>query len=52
MEGARAVEGLQAPTRQVKIGLPVTTHAVSGKAATGPCNREEWNVGLNATRAD
>ena len=36
MDGARAVGALQAPTSQVEIGLPVTTHTVTGKAATGP----------------
>ena len=34
--GARPVEALQAPTSQVEIGLPVTSQAVTGKAATGP----------------
>ena len=31
--GARPVEALQAPTSQVELGLPVTTHAVTGFAA-------------------
>ena len=36
VDAARAVGALQAPTSQVEIGLPVTTHTVTGKAATGP----------------
>ena len=33
VDGARPVEALQAPTSQVELGLPVTTHAVTGLAA-------------------
>ena len=33
VDGARPVEALQAPTSQVELGLPVTTHAVTGFAA-------------------
>ena len=33
VNGARPVEALQAPTSQVELGLPVTTHAVTGFAA-------------------
>jgi transposase InsO family protein len=32
VDGARPVEALQAPTSQVELGLPVTTHAVTGVA--------------------
>ena len=33
VDGARPVEARQAPTSQVELGLPVTTHAVTGLAA-------------------
>lgn len=33
VEGVRPVEALQAPTTQVELRLPVTTHAVTGLAA-------------------
>ena len=33
VDGARPVEALQTPTSQVELGLPVTTHVVTGLAA-------------------